>query len=154
MWTEALLRELAEAITAGGRRPAATAAAICDGVRRTFPEGEVRRADYEHLVDEVPGPDPDDREHPAAAIAAGCDLLLTNDKKGFPVAALGRRGLRVRRPDDYLVELLDAYPDDVVGIVEEMARDKIRPPMTTGDVLDALQRAGVADFARRVRRLL
>ena len=62
--------------------------------------------------------------------------------------------MQVRRPDDYLVELLDAYPDDVVGIVEEMARDKIRPPMTTGDVLDALQRAGVADFARRVRRLL
>ena len=154
LWTEALLAELAGKLNERGVRSQASIERICDGIRNTFPEGEVRRADYAHLVQDMPGPDPDDHEHSAAAVAAGASLLITSDTKGFPAAALQRRGVTIRRPDVYLLEVFEAFPDDMTALVREMAADKVRPPMTTDDVLTALERAGARRFVRAARRRL
>jgi hypothetical protein len=99
----------------------------------------------------MPAPDPDDHEHSAAAVAAGASFLITNDTKGFPAAALRRRGVTVSRPDVYLQETLDAFPRELLDVVRQMAADKVRPPMTVEDVLNALERAGAKrqEWARR-----
>ncbi|MER6510611.1 hypothetical protein ABT158_27595 [Nonomuraea sp. NPDC001636] len=43
---------------------------------------------------------------------------------------------------------------EVLGVLARMAAGKRRPPMTTHDVLAALDRAGVPSFARGARSLL
>jgi hypothetical protein len=82
LWTDALLTELAEKLQEKGVRSRPSIERICDGIRTTFPEGEVLRSTYAHIVSEMPGADPDDHEHAAAAVAAGATLLITNDTKG------------------------------------------------------------------------
>ena len=154
LWTEALLAELSEKLAERGVRSPASIERICNGIRTTFPEGEVRRDDYAHLLHDMPGSDPDDHEHSAAAVAAEASVLITADTKGFPAAPLRRRGVTVKRPDAYLRESLDAFPDDMIDLVREMAADKIHPPMTPDDVLAALERAGAREFARAVRQRL
>jgi len=154
VWTEALLNELAEKLEEKGVRSRSSIDRICDGIRTTFPEGEITHEAYAHLIGEMPGPDPDDHEHSAAAVAAGASFLITNDTTGFPAAALRRRGVTVSRPDVYLQGILDAFPRELLDVVRQMAADKVRPPMTVEDVLNALERAGAKRFARAARALL
>lgn len=60
-------------------------------------------------------------------------------------------GVRVCRPDEYLSEVFEEEPDEVIRIVGNMAADRRRPPMTAADVLTALERAGATRFVGRVR---
>lgn len=53
-------------------------------------------------------------------------------------------------PDTYLVELFADLGDQVIATIEGLARSKARPPMSTEDLLNALRRAGLTDFTRRV----
>lgn len=74
-------------------------------------------------------------------------MILTRNLKDFPAEPLASWGVVVREPDEYLIEMFDQYPDEMVGIVGEMASDRSNPPMTTIEIADALGRAG----APRVR---
>jgi hypothetical protein len=58
VWTEDLLDELAAAWVAKGARSEASAQKVCADIRRAFPGQEVRRSDYGHLVDTMPGRTP------------------------------------------------------------------------------------------------
>ncbi|HUP70819.1 MAG TPA: hypothetical protein VM142_13540 [Acidimicrobiales bacterium] len=79
---------------------------------------------------------------------------MTANTGDFPSKPLGELGVTVLRPDDYLCGLLEAYADGVVGDVAEMAADRSNPPMTSGEVLDTLERAGVGRFAAAARAYL
>ncbi len=50
-----------------------------------------------------------------------------------------------------LEELYAEFPRDVVATIADLARSKTRPPMTTSDVLDALECAGLVRFPATVR---
>ena len=100
----------------------------------------------------MPGPDLDDHVHSAAAIAARADALITWDKTGFPSKKLAALGLRVVDPDTYLVEVFDELGDGVIVTVDQLARSKTRPPMSTDDLLDRLDGADLVRFTKRVRR--
>lgn len=154
LWTEDLLAELAEVWIEKGVRSPESAARICDDIRRTFADQEVPRADYSHLVDSMPGKDPTDHPHAAAAVARGQSTIVTVNTADFPAQPLAELGVTVVRPDDYLCGLLDEYAEGVAELVVEMAADRRNPPMTAGEVLDALGRAGVGRFAAAARALL
>ncbi|MFF7382725.1 hypothetical protein [Streptomyces griseoluteus] len=66
VWSERLLAEWERVIVREGRRSAESAAAVSRAVRRFFADCEITAASYEHLVDAMPGDDPDDRHHAAA----------------------------------------------------------------------------------------
>ena len=53
----------------------------------------------------MPGVDPDDHPHMAAAVAAGVDALVTANLADFPEQPLAALGVRVVDPDLYLCEL-------------------------------------------------
>jgi hypothetical protein len=134
-----------------GARSREAAERVCEAIRDAFPDGHAPRHEYEHLVDEMPGDDPDDHIHSAAAAVRAPALILTRNRRDFPPAPLAAYEVVVHDPDDYLVELFGEHPDDVAQVVVEMAADRSRPPMTTSDVLDALGRAGVPALAARLR---
>ncbi|MHB1613132.1 MAG: PIN domain-containing protein [Actinomycetes bacterium] len=150
IWTEDLLGELARTWVEHGARSREAAERIGDDIRSAFVGQDVPRAEYEHLVASMPGPDPDDHVHAAAAVARAPSTIITRNVRDFPARALARRGVVVSRPDGYLVELFEAHPEEIVAVVLEMAVDRTRPPMGPEDVLHALARAGIPRFARLV----
>ena len=149
IWTDALLDEWEEVIVDDHRRSAESAASVTAAIRAFFPESKVERDDYQHLIGEMSGADPDDHEHMAAAVAGGAAAILTRNRKHFPEEPLAERGVRVMDPDDYLCELTHEVPDEVAATVVRLAAEKQRPPKTPADLLDSLQHAGVPSFRRR-----
>jgi hypothetical protein len=154
IWTDALLDEWEDVIVREQKRTPESAASITAAIREFFDDCEVDRADYEALVDEMPGPDEDDHEHMAAAVARQPCTILTHNKKDFPAKPLRDRGVRVTDPDTYLCELADDLPDEVIDTLVRLAAEKSRPPKTAGDLLDDLEAAGVPNFAAKARSLL
>lgn len=151
VWTDELLEEWARVIVREHHRTAESAAAITGAVREHFGDLRIEPSLYRDLIATMPGPDPDDHVHSAAAIAAGVDALLTWDTKGFPTEPLAEFGLRVTDPDTYLTELATEFPDDVANSITELARTKTRPPMSGSDILDALTGAGLSAFPDLIR---
>ena len=151
VWTDDLLDELARKWVAKGARSPEAAAKVCDDVRAAFVGQDVARDTYEHLIESMPGKDPDDHAHAAAAVVRAPCVILTKNVKDFPAEPLTARGVTVCEPDEYLTELFDHHPDELVGIVRDMAADRRSPPMTANEVVDALEHAGVSGLAARVR---
>jgi hypothetical protein len=153
VWTEDLLAELAGVWVAKGARSKASAQKVCDDIRRAFSDQEVPRGDYAHLVDTMPGNDPADHPHAAAAAAVAPAVLLTANTADFPAAALAELGVTVQTPDAYLCELLEEHGDALLEVVAEMAEDRRNPTMTVDEVLDALERSGVRRLVAGLRAL-
>ncbi len=154
LWTEHLLEEWERVIVREHQRTPETAASVVAAIRESFADCEIERASYEHLIDEMPGNDPDDRPHMAAAVAAGVDVLVTNNLVDFPAEALAEHGIRVVDPNTYLCELLGDETDELVAAFLRLASEKTRPPRTPEDLLQALRRAGVGTFADRLSPLI
>lgn len=154
VWTERLLGEWERVIVREHQRTPAAARRITDAIRSWFDECEIHENAYIHLVDGVPGEDPDDRHHTAAAIAADVRILVTWNLDDFPSGPLAARGIRVLEPDAHLCELLASAPAEVTDTVRRMADEKTRPPMTAADLADRFAKAGTPAFADRLRELL
>ncbi|MGW0999690.1 PIN domain-containing protein [Streptomyces sp. NPDC002523] len=147
VWSERLLAEWERVIVREGRRSAESAAAVGRAVRRFFADCEITAASYGHLVDEMPGDDPDDRHHAAAAVASGASALVTWNLGDFPAGDLAERGVRVIDPDSYLCGLYGDLPDEVADTVVRLAAEKRNPPVTTPDAIARLAKAGLPGFA-------
>jgi hypothetical protein len=154
IWSEDLLEELAEVWVRNGARSLEAAGRVFDHVRESFANQEVPRSEYQHLVADMPGDDPDDHHHAAAAVARAPATIVTANLVDFPAAPLVALGVRVLGPDDYLRAMWRRHPKELVRIVTEMAADRHRQPMSALEVVDALERAGVPRFARLVRTRL
>ena len=154
LWTDHLLEEWERVIVREHRRTPKTAASVVAAIRESFADCQIDRASYEHMIEQMPGNDPDDRPHMAAAVAAGVDVLVTNNLADFPAEALAERGVRVVDPNTYLCELLEDEADELVATFLRLASEKTRPPRTPDDLLQALRRAGVATFADRLAPLI
>ena len=111
----------------------------------------VGRADYQHLIPTMPGTDPDDHVHAAAAASIAPSIILTSNTKDFPAMDLAALGVTVIHPDAYFHELLDAVPNEIHAVLAEMSRSRRRPPMSVLEVVGVLERAGLQAFARRIR---
>ena len=154
IWTERLLGEWERVIVREQHRSVASASAITAAIREYFAESHVAEDVYSHLVNEMPGDDPDDRHHMAAALAGGAREILTWNRGDFPAEPLSALGLRVVDPDTYLQELLAELPAEVVATLVRLADEKRRPPRTPEDLTDALAKAGVPEFAENLRERL
>lgn len=151
LWTEDLLSEWERVIVREHRRSPESAAAISAAIREHFHEGRIAEHDYTAQTDAMPGDDPDDRRHMAAAVVGRAQAIITWNQADFPAVPLAAMGIRVCDPDEYLCELLSGMPHEVVATVVRLAAEKRRPPKTPGDLADDLAKAGVPSFAERIR---
>ena len=78
----------------------------------------VANSHYAELASMLTGPDPDDLLHLAAAIEAGCDVVLTNNTDDFTKAKVpdGRRVPAVLTPDQFFSRLF------AEGLGEDLAQ--------------------------------
>lgn len=151
VWTDDLLDELVRVWIRNGARSKRSATAIVRQIAETFPDQHVGRDDYQHLIPTMPGADPDDHVHAAAAASIAPSIILTANTKDFPAMHLAALGVTVVHPDAYFHELLDAVPDEIHAVLAEMSKSRRRPPTSVLEVVGALERAGLQAFAQRFR---
>lgn len=154
IWTETLLAEWERVIVREYHRSPESAASITAAIREFFSEGQIAEADYSPNVDAMPGYDADDRRHMAAAVVGQASAIVTWNLADFPTEPLAALGIRVTDPDQYLCELLGELPQEVATTVIRLASEKRRPPRTPADLTNNLAKAGVPNFADRLRTVL
>jgi hypothetical protein len=99
---------------------------------------------------------PKDRHVLAAAVAGRADVLVTENLKDFPPAAVGDFGITIAGQDDFLSGLLELYPDAVLDALRRQASRYRREPRTVMALLNVLASPGQGcpEFAKQRRTLL
>jgi predicted nucleic acid-binding protein len=106
--------------------------------------------DYDHLIDDLDLPDPDDRHVLAAAVAASAGLIVTGNLTDFPPAAIPA-GITVLSPDAFVLRLIQADIDAVATVVDQQAGALRNPPMTTAELLAGLAIVGLRQSVDALR---
>jgi predicted nucleic acid-binding protein len=149
-WTERILDEMVEALlhnhhSLQREKLERTRQLMCAAV----PDCLVH--DYEHLIDDLVLPDPDDRHVLAAAIHCRADVIVTANLADFPADVLGSYGIRAQHPDAFLLELVEAVPEIIADILTEQAAALANPPQTATELLDRLERHGLVRTSTALR---
>ncbi|GAB3020406.1 hypothetical protein GCM10011376_23500 [Nocardioides flavus (ex Wang et al. 2016)] len=106
---------------------------------------------FEPLIDALELPDPDDRHVLAAAIKARAQVIVTNNLKDFPLAALEPWDMEAKSPDDFILDQIDLGRETVYGAVQRIADAMANPPATVADVLAMLERDGLVESSAALR---
>jgi predicted nucleic acid-binding protein len=126
---------------------------LIDLMNEYFPAAAVE-PDKEHF-DYLLGfqlPDEGDRHVLAAALAAEADAICTMNNKHFPAEVVSVLGIRVVSPDDLLCEIIDAYPQAMLGVQAAVLEDHHNE--NDEEAMTALSRAGAPHAADSLRELI
>lgn len=77
----------------------------------------------------------------AAAIKAGAQVIVTDNRKDFPSDYLTNWDIERKTADDFVMDLIDLDDRVVYGCVMEIASSRTQKPVTFDDVLDQLERS-------------
>jgi predicted nucleic acid-binding protein len=98
---------------------------------------------YEPLIASLTLPDPDDRHVLAAAIVGRCDVIVTQNRRDFPEAALAPFAIEAQHPDVFLYNHLSLAPGVVCSAVRKVRARLRNPPFSVEDYLATLTRQGL-----------
>jgi predicted nucleic acid-binding protein len=152
-WSDAILDELRRNLVDRGITSAGQAQHRVREMRRAFPDALVEG--YEFLVDDMPN-HPKDRHVLAVAVRSGAQIVVTENLKDFPKAALDPFHVEARSADAFLCDLLDlnrASPVKLAEILRQQAADLKHPPVAVDDLLEGLSKL-VPRFSASFRRVL
>jgi predicted nucleic acid-binding protein len=96
--------------------------------------------------------DSKDRHVLAAAVAGGAQVLVTFNVADFPPTSVAAYDVTVVTPDAFLLDQLDLHPARVGRALMRQTTEAKRPPLSMGQLLGRLTRAGVPTFAEEARR--
>jgi hypothetical protein len=102
---------------------------------------------YQPMIPSLTLPDPDDRHVLAAAIVGRCDVIVTQNLKHFPEAALAAFGIEVQHPDEFLSNHLNLAPGVFCDAIRKVRARLKNPPFTASDYLAVLTQNGLVATA-------
>ena len=108
-------------------------------------------AGFENLVDSLKLPDPDDRHVLAAAIKAKAQVIVTSNTRDFPKAELRSWDIDPKTPDEFVRDQISPDRSAVYASVQQIADSWKNPPGSIDDVLDRLERSGLAVSVAELR---
>lgn len=106
---------------------------------------------YEALIDTLMLPDPGDRHVLAAAIVSHANLIITFNRKDFPITALQPHGIETQHPDLFITQLMDLELADVCAAMKRHRQSLKYPPKSVDEYLALLERQGLSATANRLR---
>jgi hypothetical protein len=135
-WSDQILDEVARALT--GRLGLSDSAArrLLDALSGAFPYAGTEG--FEHLVESIELPDPDDRHVAAAAIHDECDLLVTENVDDFPDHFADPLDILVASIDEAVSYVVGVAPDLMASVVEAILRRLNRPAFSLDEYLERL----------------
>jgi len=99
--------------------------------------------DYEHLVESLRLPDPNDRHVLAVAIRVGATLIVTLNLNDFQKSDLAAFGVEAVSPDEFIDRLIVDKPITVLDAVRSHRQSLRNPAMSVDEYMDALRRQGL-----------
>jgi predicted nucleic acid-binding protein len=114
--------------------------------------GATAPAGHERRIDKLRLPGPDDRHVLAAAIEAEADVIVTFNVADFPFEALHPHGVRAATPDDFVLDLLEASSEEVVGAARRHRAALSHPPKSVEQYLATLRRQRLERAAKQFVR--
>lgn len=149
-WTTRINLEWIGNLVVAGRAPEERLLFTLDLMNRALPEAEVQG--WEARMDGLTLPDPDDHHVLAAALAAEAETILTMNLRDFPASALAPHGIVAVHPDEFLCRLHDADPELLRASIEAAHANLSRSAPSLAAYLDVLDRQGLPQLTRRLRR--
>ncbi|MDX8354836.1 PIN domain-containing protein [Cognatiyoonia sp. IB215182] len=107
---------------------------------------------YQTLVASLDLPDPDDRHVLAAAIVGRCDVIVTQNLKDFPNAAIEPFGIEAQHPDDFLSNHLALAPGLFCSALRKVRARLQNPPYSAEDYLAILTQQGLVATAAELEQ--
>lgn len=107
---------------------------------------------YEHIIEGLKLPDPDDRHVLAAAIRAGAAAIVTMNLKDFPDNVLSEFEVFAQHPDDFILDLADLEPPILERVAKEQRANLCNPSVSAKEFVANIRRQGlpgVADFLEK-----
>lgn len=147
LWSPDILEELRRNIA--DLKDEAYAKRLVDTMASAFPDSSV--TGYEPLIPAMVN-DPKDRHVLAAAVRGQAHALVTQNLRDFPEESVRPYDVDVLSADDFLLDLLDLAPRQVLTVLREQAARYQREPRDLHGLLDRLSAAGAVQFAAEVRR--
>ncbi|MEM6754275.1 MAG: PIN domain-containing protein [Cyanobacteria bacterium P01_C01_bin.38] len=122
---------------------------------------QVMKAAFAESMVEVPGElekvmtnHPKDRHVLATAVTVQANTIVTNNLTDFNAEALNPWNVIALSPDEFLCELFDTYPLQMVQVVQKQSQRYKKRTMSTDELLDLLSKkdgANLVNFANRIR---
>jgi predicted nucleic acid-binding protein len=98
-------------------------------------------------------PDADDTHVLAAAICSRAQVIVTFNGKDFPKDVLDPYGIVAQHPDDFVRHLISLDLSAVCAAFKRQRATLKRPPQSVGQLLDTLERQGLATSVAELRPL-
>lgn len=146
-WTDDILEEVRRNLVEERHVTAEQAERLIAQMKRYFPESLVTH--HTVLIPTMTN-HPKDRHVLATAVVAGARIIVTDNLRDFPRAALDPLGIEAQSADAFLTDLFALDGERMARIVEEQALDRHRPPKTALEVLAILAKHAPT-FAALVR---
>jgi predicted nucleic acid-binding protein len=140
-WTRSLLKDRPDQ---GGK-----IALAAEAMEAAIPDCLV--AGYEHLVEGLHLPDPDDRHVLAAAIAGHADAIITWNEKDFPADVLDPFGIELQTPDEFVLNQIMLRRNVALAALKGMRERWEKPQVTAEALVDLLERRGLPQTAAHLR---
>ncbi|HEX5415072.1 MAG TPA: PIN domain-containing protein [Chloroflexota bacterium] len=137
-WSEDILEELRRNLIADRGLSAEQARHLLSEMRRAFPEATV--TGYERLIGSMTNA-PKDRHVLAIAVHCGAQVIVTDNLKDFPIGALEPYNIETQSPDEFLEDLFDLYPDQLVQVIVQVNASRKKNPETLAATLDRLNKS-------------
>lgn len=98
---------------------------------------------FKNLIDNLDLPDKDDRHVLAAAIKCKANVIITFNRKDFPLRYIGRYNIKIENPDDFICQLLNMQLPKVLQALRNQVNDLQNPPQSAEQVLTTLKKCGL-----------
>ncbi|MDF2097169.1 PIN domain-containing protein [Aquibaculum arenosum] len=99
---------------------------------------------YEHLIETLVLPDPNDRHILAAAIKGKADIIVTANLKDFPADPLQAWGIVAHHPDLFLTQQFRRSQSAFLGALQTVRLRLRNPSKSAQEYLDTLRAQGLA----------
>ncbi len=113
---------------------------------------------YEHRIESLMLPDPDDRHVLAAAIECGAGIIVTANLSDFPEKELKHCSVIAKRPDDFLCEFLADNEELGEKLLEKAVRDMkarlLKPPYSWSELFACLEANSIPGTVEKLRALI
>lgn len=124
-------------------------------MRRAIPDCIIGH--FDHLIDKLRLPDPDDRHVLAAAIVGHADAIVTFNLKDFPTDYVRQFGIEVLHPDDFVMNQVDLNQVACLAAIKAMRAGWNSPAYTAMQLVEFYARIGLtqtSDFLRSAIKLI
>ncbi|MBD6619646.1 PIN domain-containing protein [Komarekiella sp. 'clone 1'] len=149
-WSQEILDEAMGNLVLKGKISTEKAINLEETIKAAFPEAMVK---VPVELEEVMTNNPKDRHVLAAAVVARVDILVTDNLTDFDTKALTPWNIKAQSPDDFLSNLFDDYPEEMVQVVRKQSQKYRKRALTLAELLSFLSKtkgANLVKFAGKV----